>query len=133
MSWPECPQFDQFFHNWSDDLHFRHILAGKRPVIDRLSRAVQIPLTGLVEQFPGVFDVGGQRNLHAFLLPRLSKVWLEHGNNSVVALALDTLHLTARVTPHDLVTELDVVLIPPIGHLRCRRCVAILAMQLRTG
>ena len=123
-------QFDKFLDSRRDYVCSCHILARQRLIVHRFRSAVEVPLAGLVEQFQRIFDVGGQANLHAFLFPSVCKMRLEHRDDRVIALPLDALDFAPRMAPDNLITELDVARVLPLGHLDRCCCVPILAVKL---
>ena len=54
-------QLDEFLDGRRDHFDLRHVFARPRHVVDRLGRAVEIPLARLVEQFQRVLDVDAGR------------------------------------------------------------------------
>ena len=74
-----------------------------------------------------------QPDLHAFLGPRMGEIRLKHGDNRMVSLGLDALHLATRVGPDHHVAELDVADVAPIGHIDGRGAVALVADKFGAG
>ena len=140
-------KLDERLQRRHHDFRLPQVFPRARHVKDGARWLVQIPLTGLVEQFQCILDVAGKFDFRVGSRAGDLELRLHHGQMRVVSREIrlqhygigvvlparphDALHLEPGMSPPGNVNEFDVLRVSPPGHPYVRCLVALLAIELR--